>query len=121
MDRSGFMTFDKKKKQFVTVNSLMDLNQDASLSKPVTASNDKTFGCFCCTSGPLSAMVNLPRSGYTGGESIPISAEIENLSDKVMSKSQAKLIQSIVFKGKNEEGKHTTKSVERTLQVKEYN
>ena len=96
----------------------MDLNQNASLGNPVTVSNNKTFGCCCCTSGPLSAMVNLPRSGYTGGESIPISAEIENLSDKVMSKSQAKLIQSIVFKGKNEEGRHNTKKIERTLQVK---
>ena len=111
LDRSGFFTSDKKKKKFVTVNALMDLNQIPSMADPITVSNHKTFGCLCCTSGPLSATVNLPRSGYTGGESIPVTADIENLSNKVMNKSQAKFIQHLVFRARGK-----SKTVERTLQ-----
>ena len=113
LDRSGFFTFDKKKKQFITINALMDLNQMPSVCEPVTVANAKEFGCLCCTSGPLSATVNIPRAGYVPGEGIPVSAEIENLSDKTMNKTQAKLIQDIVFYAHG--GKR--KCIERTIQV----
>ena len=114
LDRKGFFTFDKKKKQFITVNSLMDLNQMPAITQPVTMSDSKTFGCLCCTSGPLSSTVNIPRQGYAPGEAIPISAEVENLSDKTMNKTQAKLIQYIAFHSSR--GK--TKRTERTIRVK---
>ena len=48
-----------------------------SVTEPVTTNNSKQFGCLCCTSGPLSATVNVPRVGYAPGEAIPVSTEIE--------------------------------------------
>ena len=113
LDRKGFFTFDKKTKQFITVNALVDLNQIHSIKEPVTRTNSKTFGCLCCTSGPLSSTVNLPRTGFAPGETIPVYAEIENLSDKVMNKSQAILIQKVAFHSSR--GK--TKKIERQIQV----
>ena len=113
LDRKGFFTFDKKKKEFITINALMDLNQMPSIIEPVTVSDSKTFGCLCCKSGPLSSTVNVPRVGYAPGEGIPIFAEVENLSDKVMNKTNAKLIQKIVFH--SDSGK--SKKIERTIQV----
>jgi len=112
LDRKGFFTFDKKKKEFITINALMDLNQMPSIIEPVTVSDSKTFGCLCCKSGPLSSTVNVPRVGYAPGEGIPIFAEVENLSDKVMNKTNAKLIQKIVFH--SDSGK--SKKIERTIQ-----
>ena len=115
LDRSGLFTSHKRKKHFITVNTLLDLNQIPSMSNLVTVSNQKTFGCCCCKTGPLSATVNLPRSGYTGGESIPVTAEIDNLSNKVMNKSQAKLVQQLVLKSRG----GRTHIIDISLQVNE--
>jgi len=115
LDRSGFLTFDKKKKHFITVNSLVDLNQMPSITQPASFSDTKTFGCLCCTSGPLTSSVYLPRVGYAPGEGIPVSAEVENLSNKTMNKTQAKLIQDIVFRGHcefQERSKHITRIIQ---------
>ena len=114
LDRKGFFTFDKKTKQFITVNALVDLNQMPSITEPLTRDNTKTFGCLCCTTGPLSSTVNLPRTGYAPGETIPVYAEIENLSDKEMNKTQAILKQTVEFHSSR--GK--SKTIERTIQVK---
>ena len=111
IDRSGIFTFNKRKKQFITINSIVDLNLIQGAATPQTNSNSKTFGILCCTSGPLSSHVRIPRYGYTPGEVIPISAEIENLSDKVMNYTQARLIQDVTFRATN-----GTKKTARILQ-----
>ena len=108
-------TFNKKKKTFITVSSIVDLNLIQGADIAQTNSNVKTFGLLCCTSGPLSATVRIPRYGYTPGEVIPISAEIENLSDKKMNFTKARLFQDVVFSAKN-----GTKSTTRILQVIEH-
>ena len=95
------------------MNALVDLNRMPHIKEPLTRNNTKTFGCLCCTSGPLSSTVNLPRTGYAPGETIPVYAEIENLSDKEMNKTQAILIQEVAFHSSR--GK--TKSIERKIQV----
>ena len=77
-----------------------------------TNSNVKTFGCCCLKSEPLSAQVRIPRYGYTPGECIPISAEVENLSNKLMNNTRVNLIQEVVFRATN-----GTKKIERILQV----
>ena len=101
LDRSGFFTFDKRKKQFITINSICDLNNIPGVNNSQTNSNSKEFGICCCTSGPLSATVRIPRFGYTPGEVIPISSEIENLSDKRMNATKARLYQDVTFRATN--------------------
>ena len=107
---------DKKSKKFITVNTLVDLNGMPSIKEPITLNNTKTFGCCCWITDPLSQTVNLPRTGYAPGESIPVNAEIENLSDKEMNKSQAILIQKVAYKGIYS-SKSKTKTTERKIQV----
>ena len=107
---------DKKSKKFITVNTLVDLNGMPSIKGPITRNNTKTFGCCCWITDPLSQTVNLPRTGYAPGESIPVNAEIENLSDKEMNKSQAILIQKVAYKGIYS-SKSKTKTTERKIQV----
>ena len=111
IDQSGLFNFNKKKKLFITINSVIDLNFIQGVDIAQTNSNAKTFGCLCCTSGPLSATVRIPRYGYTPGEIIPISAEIENLSNKQMHCTKALLFQDVVFRATN-----GTKSSTRILQ-----
>ena len=111
IDRSGLFSFNKRKKQFITINSVVDLNLIQGADMAQTNSNVKTFGCLCCKSGPLSAMVRIPRYGYTPGEILSISAEIENLSNKKMNCTKARLFQDVVFRATN-----GTKSSTRILQ-----
>lgn len=42
---------------------------------------EKSFCCFCCKSGPLTVVANLPVTGYVSGQSIPIMAECDNASN----------------------------------------
>ena len=42
----------------------------------------KNLCCLCCTSGPISALLSLPRRGYVPGDIIPVAVEIENLSSR---------------------------------------
>ena len=56
---------------------------------PVQSGATKHFCCWCCKSGPLSAMVRLDRKSHVPGEKMVISAEITNLSDRNITKSKA--------------------------------
>ena len=60
---------------------------------------------------PLSATLRIPRYGYTPGEVIPISAEVENLSNKRMKSTKIRLYQDVVFRATNK-----TKNTTRILQ-----
>lgn len=42
---------------------------------------EKNFCCFCCASGPLEAQVSIPCRGFVPGQSIPITAEVNNHSN----------------------------------------
>ena len=94
---SGLVTFNKRKIQFITINSIADLNVIEKASSPQINSKIKTFGCLCCTSGPISVTVRIPRNGYTPGEFIPISAEVDNLSTKTINCTEARLYQVVTF------------------------
>jgi hypothetical protein len=67
------------------------------MQQPVQGSNHKHFGCFCCKSGPLSVSVHLSKTGFVPGEPVFVCAEIENMSDKLMKGTSAKIIQVLYF------------------------
>jgi hypothetical protein len=83
---------------------------------PQVKSNNKTFGFISCTSGPLSATVRIPRYGYIVGENIPISAEIENLSDKLMNCTKARLIEDVTFRTSHNVTLHSTRTTLQEVQ-----
>ena len=80
-------------------------------TKPLTNNGTKTFGCLCCTTGPLNATLSLPKLGYVCGETIFFSANIENLSNKVMTKSSIKLVQTDVFKASTGKTRHVRRTI----------
>lgn len=59
---------------------------------------EKSFCCFCCKSGPLSAIILIPASGYVPGQNIPITAEIDNASNVNVDRLKVILRKTVVFK-----------------------
>ncbi|XP_012790241.2 arrestin domain-containing protein 4 isoform X1 [Sorex araneus] len=63
--------------------SHVDVNTPALLS-PVLKTQEKMVGCWFFTSGPVSLSAKIERKGYCNGEAIPIYAEIENCSSRLI-------------------------------------
>lgn len=61
-----------------TVISPTDYSDNERLTKPIKHTLEKKFFCFRCESGPLKVITNLPQSGYTSGQIIPITCQIDN-------------------------------------------
>lgn len=59
---------------------------------------EKSFCCFCCKSGPLHAEVLIPAGGYVPGQSIPITADVENASNVKVDRLRVYLRKTVVFK-----------------------
>lgn len=69
-----------------------------SLQEPFKLELEKTFCCFCCASGPLSAVVIVPATGFVCGQIIPITAEIDNASNVTVDRLKLILRKTVVFK-----------------------
>jgi len=89
--------FDHETHAFFTVDGLYDLNMDPSAASPLTMTNHKMLGILCCKSGPISATVQLDRSGYVPGEKIYLQAIADNQSTRLMNKTLVRLIQDTIF------------------------
>jgi hypothetical protein len=61
----------------------------------------KRLWFFCCKSGPISAYIQIPRTGYTVGQVIHISGEVDNKANITLNCSYAKLVQARVLTGLN--------------------
>ena len=70
---------------------------------------DRNVGCLCCVSGPLSITVYTDRGGYCPGESIGVSAVINNNSDNEVIGLEIQLIQLTVYIASG--GRYSTKYV----------
>lgn len=73
--------FDQDMKMAFTVISPVDLNLNPRVKEPTKLDLEKTFCCFCCQSGPLSIITNIPVTGFVSGQIIPINAECDNASN----------------------------------------
>lgn len=58
---------------------------------------DRNVGCMCCVSGPLSIILYTDRAGYCPGESIGVSAVINNESKNDVIGLEFQLIQITVY------------------------
>ena len=87
--------FDHTTTRAITVNETVDINT-AQLVAPLSSSNEKTLCCLCCASGPLSLSAKTDRGGCCPGESIAISTEAENHSNKRVTSVRATLKQIVI-------------------------
>lgn len=77
--------FDQDMKMAFTVVSPIDLNLNPRVKEPFKLELEKSFCCFCCRSGPLAVVVNLPVTGFVSGQIIPITCECDNASNVTIS------------------------------------
>ncbi|KAJ7311357.1 hypothetical protein JRQ81_006973 [Phrynocephalus forsythii] len=70
------------KREFQVISHI-DVNSPVLLS-PVRRCQEKMVGCWVFTSGPVSLSAKIERKGYCNGEAIPIYAEIENCSSRLI-------------------------------------
>lgn len=89
--------FDNKCKLPLNVTGTLSLDHVPNAKVPAQNQATKHFCCWCCKSGPLSAMVRLDRTGYLPGEKMVINAEITNLTNRTVSQSIASLQMEIVY------------------------
>lgn len=69
-----------------------------SLQEQAKIELEKTFCCCCCASGPLSAVILVPATGFVSGQSIPITAEVDNASNVTVDRLKLILRKTVVFK-----------------------
>ncbi|CAL8142678.1 unnamed protein product [Orchesella dallaii] len=94
--------FDYNTKQYITVNGLVDLNNDPQAAEPGEWKTSKTFCCWCCATGPLDVTVRLKNKGFVPGEMVPLEVEVNNLSNRGVSDISAQLVQEASFFAKSD-------------------
>ena len=88
--------FDHTTTRAITVNEIVDINT-TQLTASLSSSNEKTLCCLCCASGPLTLSAKTDRGGYCPGESIAVSTEAENHSNRRVTSVRATLKQVVVY------------------------
>ena len=99
LDRSGIFTSHKRQRKYITVLSLVDLNKIPGSDQPINVFREKEFAndCCCIDGGYVNVKLNLSRSCFTPGEYFPVTAEIENHSDRTINRTSAELIMDVRY------------------------
>lgn len=58
----------------------VDLNRNPSLRDPATRNKEKNTYFFCCNRGSIKVQANIPKTGLSIGERLPLHISVENLS-----------------------------------------
>ena len=89
--------FDHVTKCAFTVLERVDLNLSQDVIAPRRGEGQKTLGCLCCQSGPLTLAVSTNRGAYCAGEKILLNARLENNTNKEMRMLRATLRRRMMF------------------------
>ncbi|XP_033634458.1 arrestin domain-containing protein 3-like [Asterias rubens] len=91
-------TFDHVTKRAFTVSGIpYDLNKVQNPLAPVYNEDEKTVCCLCCATGPVSVSASTDKRAYLPGETIYISASLDNKSNRSVHSLEAELIQSVNY------------------------
>lgn len=101
--------FDIKAERIINIHDLVDLNM-GQFSRPVRRSREKTICCLCCASGPVNIEAMIDRSGYTCGENILVTLNVDNNSRQTLPGTSARLMSRITY-----DCRGTTKVTEKCL------
>ena len=90
--------FDHVTKRAFTILERVDLNLGREdLAVPRRGENQKTLGCLCCKTGPLTLTASTDRGGYCPGENILVTAHVGNDTNKEMRRLKATLYRHVVY------------------------
>ncbi|UMM19266.1 hypothetical protein L5515_014945 [Caenorhabditis briggsae] len=72
--------FDKTSKRCITVSPMLDLNFIPNAMTPLQDQASENLGCCCFKKGYLSVKLDVPKTGFVPGETVPINLHIVNKS-----------------------------------------
>ena len=72
----------KVKAHLIVDGGTLDTNTMRLYTAPATVDKTKQVGVLCFKSGSISATANVPRTGFSPGEVIPISVHVNNQSSR---------------------------------------
>ncbi|KAI1301437.1 Arrestin domain-containing protein 4 [Halotydeus destructor] len=98
-DPSGVV--HKNQQVFIIMNPIDLSLEPPILTQPFQSEVTEKIGTPCLTSGLVDCRVRLDRGGYVPGESIKISATIENNSKVTIKRTKAVLTETIQYSAKN--------------------
>ncbi|CCD62936.1 Arrestin C-terminal-like domain-containing protein [Caenorhabditis elegans] len=90
---------DKAKKMCITVSPLLDLNVIPHSLTPINTQASENLGCCCFKNGFLEMNVNIPKTGFVPGETVPLNIHLINHSSSTAKKIEAKILQQCKFTG----------------------
>ncbi|XP_064616904.1 arrestin domain-containing protein 17-like [Liolophura sinensis] len=95
--------FDHCVKEAFSVLGKLDLNSEPGADMPQHLEDSKnSYNCCCVEDGAAKLTLNIPRTGYVPGESIPITAEVSSSVPEILTLT-VELRQYLTFKA----GSHT--------------
>ena len=89
--------FDVYSKTSFTIIKLEDLSNRRDLMVPKSVETKVTFCCFSCKTRPITLQASIPFSGYTSGQSIEVTVEIDNQCGFDVSRTIISLIKVFTF------------------------
>ncbi|CAD6185987.1 unnamed protein product [Caenorhabditis auriculariae] len=107
--------FDIVTRKAFTVIGIEDINSDAKLNEPTSASESNHTVKFCCrSSGSVTGELKLPKAGYTPGEKIDLCYRVTNNSSKSRNVT-VRFVQVTTYKAKTFAGHEHVKCVKRVV------
>ncbi|XP_071794769.1 arrestin domain-containing protein 3-like [Asterias amurensis] len=100
---------------FSVIGQPIDLNLIQIARYPLQGNDSKTVCCWCCASGPILTQASTDKGAYVPGETIFVSCNIENNSNRNIVDLNAKLIQRVTF---HSSGGHTRKRSKTMVHIK---
>ncbi|ULU07342.1 hypothetical protein L3Y34_018826 [Caenorhabditis briggsae] len=89
--------FDKTSKRCITVSPMLDLNFIPNAMTPLQDQASENLGCCCFKKGYLSVKLDVPKTGFVPGETVPINLHIVNKSSVNVTMVTATIIQRCTF------------------------
>lgn len=103
--------FDQTIKAAYTVIAHLDINLNPLAREPATLTMEKYFCCLFCKSGPLTGIFRVPYTGYVSGQTIPLTLEIDNISNVDVTNMKVKLKKIVSFHSRYPSRKTKTQEI----------
>jgi len=93
--------FNVEKKQQITVLGNTPMSYcPGNPMEPVVARETKFICCWCCKTGPITAEIQLNKTGFVPGETVYCNINIENLSTANLTNTRLNLKRSVFLQSK---------------------
>ncbi|UYV78517.1 hypothetical protein LAZ67_16001846 [Cordylochernes scorpioides] len=91
----------KNQQVFIVMNPIDLSLEPALLAQPFHCEVEETLGVPCLTAGSILVKVRLDKGGYVPGESINISAAIDNMSSVSIKRTRVVLAETVQYMARN--------------------